>query len=228
MKTTLDIDELVFNPPDLGCVLYLSGQPGGGRKIYDRSPYANHGTMIGATWKKLPGGVWAVHLDGSDDYIKVEDVPSLDLWAPVTLELWFCWEGGSSWNTIASCREGYSSDSDGQYYLTINEADDKLHNYNSIESIGQITKNRWTHLAHVATANQERIYLNGRLDKSESMAGFEIENVFPLTFGADWSLGGGVREFFRGDMALIRLYRQARSDLQIAMDFDREKRLFGL
>ena len=54
MKTRLDKDELVFNPPELGCVLYLPGLPGGGSRIHDRSPYANNGTVAGATWRHLP------------------------------------------------------------------------------------------------------------------------------------------------------------------------------
>jgi len=37
MKALLDRDALVFNPPMLGCVLFLSGFPGGGSRIYNRT-----------------------------------------------------------------------------------------------------------------------------------------------------------------------------------------------
>ena len=71
MKTLLDrdIDELIFDPPELGSVLYLTGLPCGGSKIYDRSPYGNHGTITGATWKRLPSGLWYLDLDALDDYV---------------------------------------------------------------------------------------------------------------------------------------------------------------
>ncbi len=71
MRTLIDreVNKLVFSPPDPGCVLYPSGLPGGSSKIYDRSPYGNHGTITGATWKRLPSGLWYLDFDGSDDKI---------------------------------------------------------------------------------------------------------------------------------------------------------------
>ena len=54
MKILLDKEDSIFNPPQLGCVLSLTGLPGGGNKTYDRSPYGNIGTIIGATWMSCP------------------------------------------------------------------------------------------------------------------------------------------------------------------------------
>ena len=70
MQATLErnTDNLLFAPPELGTVLYLPGLPGGGSKIYDRSPYGNIGTITGATWKRLPNGLWYLYYDGADDY----------------------------------------------------------------------------------------------------------------------------------------------------------------
>jgi len=58
------VDALMFSPPELGCVLYLSGLPNSGSKIHDRSPYGNHGAITGATWQRLPSGLWCLSFDG--------------------------------------------------------------------------------------------------------------------------------------------------------------------
>ncbi|MDP2731407.1 MAG: hypothetical protein Q8O55_13160 [Dehalococcoidales bacterium] len=62
-------DRIMFDSPGLETLLYLPGLPGGGSRIHDRSSYGNHGTLIGATWVKTPGGLWCLNFDGSDDYI---------------------------------------------------------------------------------------------------------------------------------------------------------------
>ena len=59
--------------PPIGCVLDLAGLPEVGNKIYDRSPYGNHGAITGATWKRLPSGLWVLDFDGTDDVITGSD-----------------------------------------------------------------------------------------------------------------------------------------------------------
>ena len=58
MQGLLERDKIVLNPPALGTVLFLSGLPGSGNRIYDRSPYGRLGVITGATWKRLPSGLW--------------------------------------------------------------------------------------------------------------------------------------------------------------------------
>ena len=79
MKTLLDKEDLIFNPPQLCCVLCLPGLPGAGSKIYDRSPYGNVGTIVGANWVRLPGGLWCLNFDGADDHVDFGTTPSLDI-----------------------------------------------------------------------------------------------------------------------------------------------------
>jgi hypothetical protein len=52
------------------CVLYLEGQQDPqSSTIRDLSGYNNHGTIIGATWSRLPSGLWVNSFDGTNDYI---------------------------------------------------------------------------------------------------------------------------------------------------------------
>jgi hypothetical protein len=49
---------------------------GDSSKWYDYSPYANHGTITGATWERLPSGVCVNSFDGTDDTLSLPDLRS--------------------------------------------------------------------------------------------------------------------------------------------------------
>ncbi len=74
--------------PPVGCVLHLSGLPGGGNKIYDRSPYGNIGTITGAVWKRLPSGLWYLDYDGSDDKVVIANESNFDFTDTITIIMW--------------------------------------------------------------------------------------------------------------------------------------------
>ncbi len=78
----------IFSPPPLGTVLWLPGLPGAGSKIYDRSPYGNHGTITGATGVRLPSGLWTQSFDGSDDRVNCGTGASLNVGTTMTLLMW--------------------------------------------------------------------------------------------------------------------------------------------
>ncbi len=65
----VNINGYDYPPAEPGCVLYLPGLPGQGATIWDRSGYGNNGTITGATWERLPSGLWVNSFDGTDDYI---------------------------------------------------------------------------------------------------------------------------------------------------------------
>jgi hypothetical protein len=54
-------------PP--GCVLNLAGIEPDNTTSVDYSDYANHGTITGASWVRLPSGLWVNSFDGTDDRI---------------------------------------------------------------------------------------------------------------------------------------------------------------
>ncbi len=62
----VNVNGYSYPPAEPGCVLYLPGLPGQGATIWDRSNQGNHGTITGATWRKLPSGLWALSFDGDD------------------------------------------------------------------------------------------------------------------------------------------------------------------
>jgi hypothetical protein len=82
------VTDFEFAQPNANCVLYMPGLPGAGSYIYDRSIYGNHGTIIGATWTRLPSGLWYPDFDGTDDKITIADAASLHFGGNITVKVW--------------------------------------------------------------------------------------------------------------------------------------------
>lgn len=68
--------------------LLLPMQEGAGSVVADRSGYGNNGTVYGATWTRLPSGVWALAFDGTDDYVNLGNDVSLQMSNNLTASIW--------------------------------------------------------------------------------------------------------------------------------------------
>ncbi len=75
-------------PPPANCVLHLTGYPPGGATITDFSGQGNHGTITGATWVRLPSGLWVLSFDG-DDYVGCGNAVNLQITNNLGIEVWF-------------------------------------------------------------------------------------------------------------------------------------------
>ncbi len=69
---------------DLAPPLYY---PGSRSKIYDRSPYGNHGTITTPTWVRRLSGLWYQNYNGTTDKTVVADAPSIRM-GVFTLMAW--------------------------------------------------------------------------------------------------------------------------------------------
>jgi len=73
-----------------GSVLYYPGIEPDNTKIYDHSDYGNHGTITGATWVRLPSGLWVLNFDGTDDYVNCGNAASLNFGiTDFSVRFWF-------------------------------------------------------------------------------------------------------------------------------------------
>lgn len=71
-------------------VLFLPGQDDAyGATIHDKSSYSNHGTITGATWVRLPSGLWYLDFDGSDDVLTIPNAASLHMPSGFTYSFWY-------------------------------------------------------------------------------------------------------------------------------------------
>lgn len=229
MKTLVDREDLIFSPSELGCVLYLPGLPGGGSKIYGRSPYGNIGTITGASWKRLPSGLWCLSFDGQDDYVDCVGAASLFPASEISIEAWvYPTIVDASWRTAI----GYTSSEVADLFIQVT---DKLSF--RLQATGTITVgattavvNRWYRLVGTydknGGANNVKLYVNGVLDDTGTTTGdINYHASKKLTIGVYAGLGA---EWFGGRVALVKIYNQVLSALEIQNHFNREKCLFGV
>jgi len=72
---------------DPSMVLNLTGYPGGGSILQDRSLYRNNGTLNAPVWTRLPSGLWVLDFDGLDDNVATGN-DATDLSAGCTFRTW--------------------------------------------------------------------------------------------------------------------------------------------
>ncbi|HUV76187.1 MAG TPA: LamG domain-containing protein [Dehalococcoidales bacterium] len=231
-----DIDRLVFEPPEPGCVLYLPGLPGGGSKIYDRSPYGNIGAITGATWKKLPSGLWYLGFDGSDDYVDCGTAASLDMGTgDFSMLVWVYTSYPSDSNAgIISKKAGYFTNGYGlhttsvaqAYWRILVHAEDSASNQVQYNNDSNLAIDAWYLVAVTFDRDGDAtLYIKGDLEeiKSASMSSVgDIDNAHIL------EIGEANGRHHNGYIALPRIYRRVLSALEIQSYFDREKHLFGV
>ncbi len=159
-----EIQELYGQAQD-GLVAYWRFEEGSGLIAYD-SAGDNDGVVSGARWTTgyIDG---ALDFDGVDDYVQVQDDPSLDGMEELTVCAWFKPEQLGRFQRIVSKWENGPQRS---YVLSLNDlnklvlgADSRL---NLIQCVGATTldQDRWYHGAGVYDRNGCRVFIDGRLD----------------------------------------------------------------
>ncbi len=228
MKTLLDRENLVFNPPDLGCVLSLSGLPGGGSKIYDRSPYGNIGMMTGATWVRLLSGLWCLSFDGSDDKVVCADADQYDVQAFTAL-LWVnpndVVEQQSLMGnyTYAAGKGGFAIrlSTNGLVFSIFFSASETVNTYSN-----SITAETWQLIACVYDLANMKSYVNAVAGTPTAETTVMEPSTNDLAFGV--RPDNQTSYPYDGYIALPRVINRALSTLELQNIFDREKHLFGV
>ena len=222
MKSLLENDAMVYEPPELGSVLCLSGLPAGGAYIHDKSPYGNHGLITGAVWKKLMSGLWCLDFDGVDDFVNVAADDSFDITTgDITIMLWFradtvsreCdllqkWASGGSY-TI------YCNSANRIFFIKQGDSGSEVYATTTIQA------GRWYFIVCQKVSGAGKIFFNGILEATDvTFANFNT--------GGDLTIGKGGDGKFDGQIALPRIDNRALSALEIQNAFNREKSLFGV
>lgn len=72
------------------CRLLMPLLEGRGQSATDKTPYANNGTISGATWQPSSVGITALYFDGTNDVITIPTAQSMRPTAGLTLEAILC------------------------------------------------------------------------------------------------------------------------------------------
>ncbi len=235
------LEEALFNPPRPGCLLSLSGPPGGGNKIYDRSPYGNIGVLTGATWVRAANGMWCLSFDGLDDYIDCGNPASLQIYTELTVKAWVSRLVDNGLHTIAS-KNSFNAKRCWFLRLGDNSMTNKMRFYVSKDGVGSqyldgntaVTGTGW-HMV-VATyrfitdgTSQIRIYLDGRLDGAQDnvLGDLYAENGVSVYIGCMLNASEQPYNLFNGKVALPQICRYIWQELQVKRAYELEKHFFG-
>ena len=171
--------------------------------------YGNHGALQnGATFAAGKVGQ-AFSFDGVNDFVEVPDNTSLDP-TEITIATWV--NIASSPTTVGNIvSKGVNSG----YRFRINNdrAVQVLDrgSTNMLYSTGLVPLNQWTHITVVGSSTGLRIYLNGILDASNSVAYGAPDTSGTLKIGAEPGFG----EFFNGLIDEVQIYSRALSASEI-------------
>ena len=194
-----------------------SFENGSGSTLSDVSGTGNHGTIIGATWTTEGHVGKALSFNGSNNWVRIADAPSLDLTTGMTLEAWVYPTaltgrhivvlkqqlGQLAYALYANTDSGTPS---GNVFI------DSVNN--EAEGILPLPLNTWSHLATTYDGTRLRFYVNGVRVRSLVMSGL-IQ-----TFSGSLRIGGNSvwGEYFSGRIDEMRIYNRALTTTEILTD----------
>ena len=222
-------------------VLYYPSLEGGGATVVDYSGNDNDGTITGATWKKLPIGLWYLDFDATDDVVDCASGATIDnLFASgATISCWM--KPGSDGEGDAAKVFDKEDGVTGWWLQMSAEAGGsiKLRFYHFcvagnpgawITDNTVVPINAWSHVAvtydNSNVANNPLIYVNGT-----SVAITETStpgDVGSADAAHDLLIGdnAGSTRCFDGGIALVKAHSVIKTATQILGTYNRERFLF--
>ena len=188
----------------------------GVKKVFDRSQYHNHGTVIGAL-PRYPG----FKFDGIDDYINCGNDESLDLTTAITISAWIY---PKAYEKYILSKNNLSS-LDHQYAIFLQPNDHKIVYYptNGLGSAtDSISLNVWTHITLTRnSAGIGQFYINGVASGNPLAISMPTRPTFPVRLGCRWNNGNPHSSYmFNGSIADVRIYSRALIQEEITLLYE--------
>jgi len=205
------------------------------RYIYDKSKYGNHGTITGATWVKLPSGLWVQYFDGTDDNVDCGAATTLQFTIAQTFTM-LCWAVPvlDSADRIIGCN--YPSDNSSRGWQFRIASDNSLRMV--VAQTGIIYKysttavltgaNQWKCLAGSWDASQCRTYLNGVEDTTAESAGTLAGITSTTNFVIGQFSNKNNTQVWKGNLWPGFVVTPALTAAQIAQFYQQTRHLFGV
>jgi hypothetical protein len=204
-------------PASSSLVAAFNFDEGSGLKVNDVSGNANHGTISGATWTSLGRFGKALVFDGVNDWVTVNDSPSLDLTTGMTLEAWvYPTVTPTGWRTVIQKEQSGGA----VYYLHANSDQNRPATgvYIGGEKIlyggTRLATNTWKHLATTYDGSRQRLYVNGVEVSNRAQTGQMLVSSGSVRIGGNSVWG----EFFKGRIDEVRIYKRALTASEIQAD----------
>jgi len=233
----MNADELALSLRETisrGLVLYLpfvrfiSHRPDTITKVFDRSPFGNHGTIHGAVWQTLPSGKSALSFDGVDDYVDCGNDESLNIADEITLMVWVKPDDYSDINVIVHkrCCDGRPYYSwvirlltDGGFRFSVSNGIKIFHAETSY-NLGTT----WHHVVGVFDGSKLRLFVNCVLKAEQDFSGNVALGDYPVEIGR-WN---GEAYYFNGTIGEVRIYNRALSEEEIKRLYELTRVFYGV
>jgi PKD repeat protein len=176
-------------------------EPAGATVFYDASGNGNHGSCVGETCPTA--GVEgrfgrAAYFDGTDDYITIPDDPTLDL-TRFSVGVWFKPTTDQRYAQILVAKQAtngfsrnYALFFDPKQEFTpprrevhFSFQDDDCVTWRSYNSYGEVPLGVWNQAVMTYDGSYLNLYLNGQLDRSESIVSPVCLNDYPVKIGRE-------------------------------------------
>ena len=219
-----------------------------GYTLLDRSGKGNHGTltnMDAGAWKGSPGG-WALDFDGTNDYIPLTARNWLSLVSPsqlITISVWVLfrstarqslfadWDNTGNAESLRFEMSGYNMTSGcvgGNIF--------RIGGNTPIQTPSTVSLNQWHHFVVQRTPSGERLFWNGPLVASNSLAASAATSTNPATIGRGGSYAAFYCNALVGDIGLwsrditeteaMTIYNLGRSGLGRLLTQRAQRRVF--
>ena len=192
-----------------------------GSTVVDASGKGNTGTISGAS--RITQGRFgkALSFDGVDDWVTVNDAPSLDLTTGMTLEAWvYPTLDMTQWATVilketpgGALYELHANGDQSQPLISVTVGG----RYRVLSGGPWLLANQWTHLAATYDGTIQRLYVNGTQVAQRLQTGPIQVSSSPLRMGGN-SIWG---DFFQGRIDEVRVYNRALNATDIQTDMNR-------
>ena len=224
-QQNINLEDIFYDPGIVESNLLLhfdfansTSYPGSGNKVYDLSDNYNQGDLNGnPSMLSNNGGV--IDLDGSDDYIQLNDPFS---YQQHTIEMWIKMrETGSAflWDARDSNDDGYILwNNNARYSFFINTND----NNNN-----QSYQNQWVQVVANYNGDKSRIFINGQqVNLSNSITNNNINNNTNARIGGR-SFDPVVR-LAEAEIGIVRFYDKTLSSVEVIQNYNANATRFGL
>ena len=217
--------------PQSGLLGYWKLDEGAGEVANDSSVFKNNGALLnGASW--VSGGVppdKAIGLDGVDDYVEIEDAPSLRASSAITVASWVKMDDAGGGHPQTICAKWYEPDHGWVPAYWLGFDSDNARPYFQIFSGGStygpaavsdtsISVGKWAHIVGTYDGTELKIFLNGRLVGDSLFTGDINTCIAPLVFGT--SLYCCPNQYLKGSIDLVKIYGRALSSQEIESEFE--------
>ncbi len=163
----------------------------------------------------------SIIFNGTDQFIAIENVPNLK--TEITTSIWVKPNSGDNNGQKTLVAQMNSNDGWSMGLSTTNQIEVSLKNNGNITTITSntyLSNNVWRHLSFTIKANTISLYIDGILDKQQSIASFE-NSCKRLTIGAANS-NTLTSKFFKGGMDELRIWDIALNQSQLRYFMNQE------